>query len=321
MSRADLRPTAADGGVIVPGSGARDRGVVRARSGRLPGRLPRAGTTLIVVARRRDAPRGTARRNWPRATASAVEIVACDLATDGGLARVPRRRSRRATSRSRCSTPGSGRSARSPTPTASARTAWCGSTAWRSSTSPGSWCRACVPGGTAGRSSIISSAAAWHPVPYMATYGATKAFGLHFVRALAEELRGTGVGRAGRVSGADGHRVLPRARRAAPAAATDRAGPSGMPDRHGRAGRRPQPGGRRGRADRRRDREDRAPDLRRHARDPRRLEPCAWSARCTGTAAAHGFQQGTPAETRIRTRWSQVGRTECKIAACAIGGA
>ena len=40
---------------------------------------------------------------------------------------------------------------------------------------------------------IVSSAAAWHPVPYMATYGATKAFELHFVQALAEEVRGTGV--------------------------------------------------------------------------------------------------------------------------------
>ena len=41
---------------------------------------------------------------------------------------------------------------------------------------------------------VVSSAAAWHPVPYMATYGASKAFELHFVHALAEELRGTGVG-------------------------------------------------------------------------------------------------------------------------------
>jgi short-subunit dehydrogenase len=41
---------------------------------------------------------------------------------------------------------------------------------------------------------VISSAAAWHPVPFMATYAATKAFELHFVRALAEELRGSGVG-------------------------------------------------------------------------------------------------------------------------------
>jgi hypothetical protein len=41
---------------------------------------------------------------------------------------------------------------------------------------------------------VISSAAAWHPVPYMATYAATKAFEMHFVRALSEEVRGSGVG-------------------------------------------------------------------------------------------------------------------------------
>ena len=40
---------------------------------------------------------------------------------------------------------------------------------------------------------VISSAAAWQPVPFMATYAATKAFELHLVEALAEELRGTGV--------------------------------------------------------------------------------------------------------------------------------
>jgi short-subunit dehydrogenase len=40
---------------------------------------------------------------------------------------------------------------------------------------------------------VVSSAAAWQPVPFMATYAATKAFELHFVEALAEELRGTGV--------------------------------------------------------------------------------------------------------------------------------
>lgn len=40
---------------------------------------------------------------------------------------------------------------------------------------------------------VVSSAAAWQPVPFMATYAATKAFDLHFTEALAEELRGTGV--------------------------------------------------------------------------------------------------------------------------------
>ena len=45
----------------------------------------------------------------------------------------------------------------------------------------------------AGALVVVSSAAAWQPVPYMATYAATKAFGLHFAEAVAEELRGTGV--------------------------------------------------------------------------------------------------------------------------------
>ncbi len=38
----------------------------------------------------------------------------------------------------------------------------------------------------------VASTAAFQPLPYMATYGATKAFVLHFTEALAEELRGTG---------------------------------------------------------------------------------------------------------------------------------
>jgi short-subunit dehydrogenase len=40
---------------------------------------------------------------------------------------------------------------------------------------------------------VVSSAAAWQPVPHMATYAATKAFELSFAEAIAHELRGTGV--------------------------------------------------------------------------------------------------------------------------------
>jgi uncharacterized protein len=40
---------------------------------------------------------------------------------------------------------------------------------------------------------IVSSAAAFQPIPYTATYAATKAFELFFTEALANELRGTGV--------------------------------------------------------------------------------------------------------------------------------
>jgi len=39
----------------------------------------------------------------------------------------------------------------------------------------------------------LASVASFQPVPYMATYAATKAFVLHFTEALAEEVRGTGV--------------------------------------------------------------------------------------------------------------------------------
>lgn len=40
---------------------------------------------------------------------------------------------------------------------------------------------------------VVSSAAAWQPIPYTATYAATKAFELHLIEAVAVELRGTGV--------------------------------------------------------------------------------------------------------------------------------
>jgi short-subunit dehydrogenase len=40
---------------------------------------------------------------------------------------------------------------------------------------------------------VVSSAAAFQPIPYTATYAATKAFELFFVEALATELRGSGV--------------------------------------------------------------------------------------------------------------------------------
>ena len=56
--------------------------------------------------------------------------------------------------------------------------------------------RALLPGMVArGRGAVINvaSTAAFQPVPYMATYGATKAFVLSFTEAVAEELRGTGV--------------------------------------------------------------------------------------------------------------------------------
>src|SRR3989304_4886769 len=46
-----------------------------------------------------------------------------------------------------------------------------------------------------GRGAIINAAStgAFQPVPYMATYAATKAFVLHFSEGLHEELKGKGV--------------------------------------------------------------------------------------------------------------------------------
>ena len=60
----------------------------------------------------------------------------------------------------------------------------------------------------AGALVVVSSAAAWQPVPYMATYAATKAFELHFAEAVAEELRGHGRDGARGVPGPHPHRVL-----------------------------------------------------------------------------------------------------------------
>jgi short-subunit dehydrogenase len=56
-------------------------------------------------------------------------------------------------------------------------------------------CHCVGPMVTAGRGDVIivSSAAAWQPIPYTATYAATKVFGLFLAEALHAELRGTGV--------------------------------------------------------------------------------------------------------------------------------
>lgn len=62
--------------------------------------------------------------------------------------------------------------------------------------SPVALARGLLPGMLARRSGAIvnvASTAAFQPCPYMATYGATKAFLLSWSEALAEETRGTGV--------------------------------------------------------------------------------------------------------------------------------
>ncbi len=88
---------------------------------------------------------------------------------------------------------------------------------------------------------VVSSAAAYQPIPYTATYAATKAFELYFVEALATELAGSGV-RAiaacpgptttefGQVTGASGGpRWLPRESADGVVAATFRALEQGRP--------------------------------------------------------------------------------------------
>ena len=190
MSLADLRPAAADGGVIVPGpalvTGA-SSGLGRAFARALAAR----GHDLIVVARRRDR-LDALRAELVARHGVAVEIVACDLATDAGL--------------TECRAAVAGRDIAvavlnagfgSLGPFAEADREREDRMVRLNCMAVVDLARALVPGmRTRGRGQImiISSAAAWHPVPYMATYGATKAFELHFVRALAEELRGTGVG-------------------------------------------------------------------------------------------------------------------------------
>lgn len=93
----------------------------------------------------------------------------------------------------------------------------------------------------AGTVIVVSSAAAFQPIPYTATYAATKAFELFFVEALATELVGTGVQAIaacpgptstefGQVAGVSaGPRWMPRERAEGVVAATFRALERGRP--------------------------------------------------------------------------------------------
>lgn len=153
--------------------------------------LASRGHDLIVVARRRERLEQL-REELAGRYRVAVELVVCDLATDEGLAD--------------CRAAIAGREI-----AAAVLNAGFGSLGPFADADRGAedrmvrlnciavvdLARALVPGmltrGT-GQIIVISSAAAWHPVPFMATYGATKAFELQFARALAEELRGCGVG-------------------------------------------------------------------------------------------------------------------------------
>ena len=59
----------------------------------------------------------------------------------------------------------------------------------------------------AGALVVVSSAAAWQPVPFMATYAATKAFELHLDRGARRGAAGHRRARAGRLPRSDAHRV------------------------------------------------------------------------------------------------------------------
>ena len=153
--------------------------------------LAARGHDLIVAARRRDR-LDALRADLVARHGVAVEIVACDLATEAGLAE--------------CRAAVAGRDIAvavlnagfgSLGPFADADREREDRMVRLNCMAVVDLARELVPGMRArgrGQIMVVSSAAAWHPVPYMATYGATKAFGLHFARALAEELRGTRVG-------------------------------------------------------------------------------------------------------------------------------
>ena len=153
--------------------------------------LASRGHPLIVVARRRERLEELVRRAWERHGVEARAVVA-DLATDEGLATC-----RRALDEA-------------PPPDVVVLNAGFGSHGplWRLDRARQAEmvCLNCVAivdlaahvlprmvARGAGALVVVSSAAAWQPVPFMATYAATKAFELHFTEAVAEELRGTGV--------------------------------------------------------------------------------------------------------------------------------
>lgn len=154
--------------------------------------LAARGHPLIVVARREDRLRSLA--DWAReAHGVDAEVVVADLATEEGLARC-RAAVDRAAAPLEVAVLNAGFGTRGPI--------WALDRA-READMVRLNCVAVtdlaahvLPGMVeAGRGALVvmSSAAAWQPVPYMATYAATKAFELHFAEALAEELRGTGV--------------------------------------------------------------------------------------------------------------------------------
>jgi len=154
--------------------------------------LAAAGHRLLVAARREDRLLELADR-MARKHGTVTEVVVCDLATDEGLAAC----------RAAISDAGE-------PPEVVVLNAGIGSSGplWRLDRERESRivrlnCLAVVdlaahvlPAMVArghGAVVVVSSAAAWQPVPFMATYAASKVFELSFAEAIGEELRGTGV--------------------------------------------------------------------------------------------------------------------------------
>ncbi len=153
-------------------------------------RLARDGFDLVIVARRKDRLERLADR-LRRDHKSHVEVVAADLTSDASLRRVGERVT---SERPECLINNAGFG------TAGAF-AELGADGEENEIRLNvialvSLTRAALPAMIArGRGSIInvSSMAGFQPGPYMATYGATKAYVNSFTEALYEELRGTGV--------------------------------------------------------------------------------------------------------------------------------
>lgn len=153
--------------------------------------LARRGHPLVVIARRAD--RLAAFADWARTTHGvAVETVVADLRTPEGLAAA--RAAITAAGPPEVLVLNAGFGSRGPVADLDRQ---------READMVRLNCVAVVDLGAhtvpamvgAGRGAIVvvSSAAAWQPIPNMATYAATKAFELSWTEALAHELRGTGV--------------------------------------------------------------------------------------------------------------------------------
>lgn len=154
--------------------------------------LARRGHPLVLVARREDRLRELA--GWAR-SAHGVEsdVVVADLATEEGLA-AARDAVDRAGAPLEVAVLNAGFGSRGPIwmldrarEARMVRLNCVAVTDLAAHVLPG------MVGAGRGALVVVSSAAAFQPVPFMATYSATKAFGAHFTEAVAEELRGTGV--------------------------------------------------------------------------------------------------------------------------------